>query len=93
MCAVSCWIAVRIAVRRENVGVYRVPKSVPKWCVYVLETTSPFEVSRAAPESARVRRAWVEPEAHGYINVKACPINPVLAGVENRERRKHKTDI
>ena len=61
--------------------------------VCVLETRSPFEVCRAAPESARVRRAWVEPEAHGDINVKACPINLVLARVENLERRKHKTDI
>jgi len=37
----------------------------------VCACSSPSEVSRAAPESARVRRAWVKPEAHGYINVKA----------------------
>lgn len=37
----------------------------------MLKTRSSFEVSRAAPESAGIRRAWVEPEAHGDINVKA----------------------
>jgi CTP-dependent riboflavin kinase len=59
----------------------------------MLKTRSSFEVSRAAPESAGIRRAWVEPEAHGDINVKACPINPVSAAVEIPERTKHKTYI
>ena len=68
-------------------------KCAKEVCVCVLETRSPFEVCRAAPESARVRRAWVKPEAHGYINVKACLVNPVSAAVENPERQKRKTDI
>lgn len=53
----------------------------------MLEAPSPSEVGRTAPESAGVRRAWVKPEAHSYINVKACPIDPVLAVVENPKRQ------
>jgi hypothetical protein len=40
-----------------------------------------FEVSRTAPKRARVRGAWIKPEAHGYIDVKACAIAFVSAAV------------
>ena len=50
-----------------------------------------FEVSRAAPKSARVRGARIKPEAHSYIDVKACDIACVSAAVDNPEERE-KTD-
>jgi hypothetical protein len=49
-----------------------------------------FEVGRAAPKSARVRGAWIKPEAHGYVDVKACAVVCVSAAVE--KRRGEKTD-
>jgi hypothetical protein len=45
-----------------------------------------FKVSRAAPKSARVRGTRIKPEAHGYIDVKACAVACVSAAVENPER-------
>jgi hypothetical protein len=52
-----------------------------------------FEVSRAAPKCARVRGAWIKPEAHSYIDVKACAIAYVSAAVEDpKQKGIKKTD-
>jgi hypothetical protein len=59
-----------------------------------LEVALSSKIGRAAPKRARVRRARIKPEAHGYINVKTCTIVFTLAAVETpNERKKEKTDI
>jgi hypothetical protein len=49
-----------------------------------------FEISRAAPKRTRIRGAWIKPEAHSYIDVKACAIAFVSAAVEGFKQKSIK---